>query len=342
MTTSAPATPTSNLTTERATAIAAVLKASKLCTTVQGNLVSDESMAKKDKSPVTVADFGAQAVVSQALADIFPNDPLVGEEDAAELRDPENVDLTAKVVANVQQVEPNFDEKAILDAIDRGTYEGGATGRHWTLDPIDGTKGFLRLDQYAVALALIENGEVILGILGCPNLPHDAQNPDGPKGILFIAEKGCGAFKRTIDSPEETPVHVTDITDTAQASFCESVESGHSNQSDSARVAELLNIAVPPYRIDSQCKYGAVARGDASIYLRLPTRKGYEEKIWDHAAGVIVITEAGGRVTDTRGKDLDFSIGRTLRDNLGVIVTNGHLHDETLKAVQTVLEINPA
>jgi len=332
-------TGTSSLMTERQTAVAAVLKACKLCSTVQANLVSDESMAKKDKSPVTVADFGAQAVVSKALADAFPEVPLVGEEDAAELRMEENAELRGKVVANVQQVQFDLDEADILEAIDRGTYEGGGTGRHWTLDPIDGTKGFLRLDQYAVALALIENGEVILGVLGCPNLPCDAKNPDGAKGMLFIAEKGHGAYARTIDDAAEKAVHVTDIDDPAKASFCESVESGHSNQSESAQVAEILGIGVPPYRIDSQCKYAAVARGDASIYLRLPTRKGYEEKIWDHAAGAIVITEAGGRVTDVRGKDLDFSIGRTLRDNLGVIVTNGLLHEATLKAVREVLKV---
>ncbi len=324
---------------ERQIAIEAVLKASALCQTVQNNLVSEASMAKKDKSPVTVADFGAQAVVSQALALAFPDVPLVGEEDAKELREPENAGLCQNVVSNVQQVEPDMDQDTILTAIDRGTFEGGATGRHWTLDPIDGTKGFLRLDQYAVALALIEDGEVVLGILGCPNLPHDAKNPDGPKGCIFVGEKGRGATMRTLDNPTETAIQVTDTADTSQASFCESVESAHSNQSDSARVAELLGIEVPPYRIDSQCKYAAVSRGDASIYLRLPTRKGYEEKIWDHAAGVMVITEAGGEVTDVRGNALDFSIGRTLRDNLGVIVTNGQFHAKVVDAVQEVLGI---
>ena len=105
------------------------------------------------------------------------------------------------------------------------------------------------------------------------------------------------------------------------------------------RSAELLGITVPPYRIDSQCKYAAVARGDASIYLRLPTKKGYEEKIWDHAAGSIVIQEAGGRATDVRGDELDFSLGRTLRNNLGVVVTNGVLHDCVVAAVRNVLGV---
>lgn len=324
---------------ERQAAVEAVLSACRLCRGVQATLISAESIAKKDKSPVTVADFGAQAVVASRLRRAFANDPLVGEEDAAALRGEANADLRRKVVASVKKIEPAMNEGAILEAIDRGQHEGGPTGRHWTLDPIDGTKGFLRNEQYAVALALIENGQVVLGVLGCPSLPHDGRKPDGPTGCLFIAVQGQGAVMRTLDNPTEHKIHVTSINDPSRASFCESVESAHSAQDDSAKVAELLGITVPPYRIDSQCKYAAVARGDASIYLRLPTKKGYEEKIWDHAAGCIVIREAGGRATDVRGADLDFSLGRTLRNNLGVVVTNGVLHDRVIAAVRGVLGV---
>ncbi len=105
---------------------------------------------------------------------------------------------------------------------------------------------------------------------------------------------------RAIDDPTERPIQTTDISDSALASFCESVESGHSSHDDAAKIAERLGVTKPPFRIDSQCKYAAVARGDASIYLRLPTRADYEEKIWDHAAGWVVIREAGGQ-GDGRG-----------------------------------------
>ena len=322
---------------ERSVAVLAVERASRLCQAVQANLVSEASLAKKDKSPVTVADFGAQAVVSHALREAFPADPMVGEEDASALREPDNRALKDRVVSSVDEIVPGLDPDTVLELIDAGTYEGGGTGRHWTLDPIDGTKGFLRGDQYAVALALIEDGEVVLGVLGCPNLPLSADDPDGPRGALFIAERGRGATMRSLGDEAETPVRVTDVRDPSEARFCESVEAAHSSQDDAARVAESLGISLPPFRIDSQCKYAAVSRGDASIYLRLPTRKDYEEKIWDHAAGVAVIQEAGGRVTDTRGRPLDFSLGRTLRDNVGVIVTNGHLHDRVVEAVRSVL-----
>lgn len=144
---------------------------------------------------------------------------------------------------------------------------------------------------------------------------------------------------RPLEGGRETKVSVTDVSDVAHANFCESVESGHSSQDDTAKVAEKLGITVPPHRIDSQCKYAAVARGDASIYMRLPTRKDYEEKIWDHAAGSIVVSEAGGRISDVTGKPLDFSLGRTLAHNNGVVVTNTHVHDSVIGAVREVLGV---
>jgi 3'(2'), 5'-bisphosphate nucleotidase len=123
----------------------------------------------------------------------------------------------------------------------------------------------------------------------------------------------------------------------ADARFCESVESGHSNQDQSAQIAARLGITAEPYRIDSQCKYAAVARGDASIYLRLPTRADYREKIWDHAAGKFVVEQAGGVVTDVAGAPLDFSHGATLAANTGVVATDGRFHDQVIDAVRSVL-----
>lgn len=321
----------------RGPAVDAVVAASRVCRTVQQRMVADAggTLAKGDKSPVTVADFAAQAIVSHLLEQAAPGIPLVGEEDAAALREPANAALAEKVVASVQAVLPELDRTAIFAAIDRGTYAGGASGRHWVLDPIDGTKGFLRMDQYAVALGLIEDGEVVLGVLGCPNLP--AGDAGGETGSIFAAVKGAGAVQRGVDSADEQPISVDPVDDPAAARFCESVEKAHTSQSHSAQVAARLGITAPPHRIDSQCKYAAVARGDAAVYLRLPTRPGYVEKVWDHAAGVAVITEAGGTVTDVDGKPLDFSLGRGLSQNKGVVVSNGRFHDELIAAVKAVL-----
>jgi 3'(2'), 5'-bisphosphate nucleotidase len=319
-------------------ATAAVRAAARACVAVQDRLVSPETIQKKDKSPVTVADFASQAIVCAILEQALPDDRVVGEEDAKELRQDDQAAVRQVITEQVQAVVGReVSEEEVLRWIDRGGAEASGE-RYWTLDPVDGTKGFLRRDQYAIALALIENGEVVLGVLGCPKLPTaDGNTP----GALFTGLRGAGSFVVSLwDESDETftPISVSQVTSPGEARFCESVESGHSNQAQSAQIAETLGITAEPFRIDSQCKYGAVARGDASIYLRMPTRADYQEKIWDHAAGMIVVEEAGGRVTDIDGKPLDFTHGRTLAQNRGIIATCGAIHDDVVNAVGRVVE----
>ncbi len=308
-------------------AVAAVRAAADVCRKVQINLVTGEAMQKRDKSPVTVADFASQAIVCRMLRDTFPDVPVVGEEDSGELRADTDEALTLRAAIAHHS---GLSVDRALEAIDQGGFDpaAGATERYWTLDPIDGTKGFLRGEQYAVALALIEGGEVVLGVLGCPNLDRD--------GVLMAAVRGEGTRRLLLDDStlDGETVRVSTTTDLSQAKFCESVESGHSDQDASVKIAADLGITAEPYRIDSQCKYAAVARGDAEIYLRLPTKPGYREKIWDHAAGMLVVTEAGGTVTDVAGEPLDFSRGRTLHNNRGIIATGGVDHAQVVAAVR--------
>lgn len=310
----------------------AVAAAARLTTAAQGRLLDGDTLTKDDSSPVTVADFAAQAVVAATLAEELGEVVMVGEEDAADLRGDDQAGLldgVTRLVGGALGGQPSTDE--VLRWIAMGG-ASGESGRYWTLDPIDGTKGFLRGDQYAIALALIEDGEVVLGVLGCPNLP----NPDGSSGAIFVAADGsCEMHPSGAAAPRI--VSVDGVTDPATARFCESVESGHSDQDQSAEIARRLGITADPYRIDSQCKYAAVARGDASIYLRLPTRADYQEKIWDHAAGKFVVECAGGRVTDVDGRPLDFGRGARLSANRGVIATSGSIHDEVVDAVRSVL-----
>lgn len=81
-------------------------------------------------------------------------------------------------------------------------------------------------------------------------------------------------------------------------------------------------------------KYAAIARGDAEIFMKF-ARAGYKEKIWDHAAGVLIIEEAGGVVTDAGGRPLDFSKGVYLEGlDRGIIACAGaKLHEKIIQAV---------
>ena len=310
------------------TAIDAVIKAMRLCEQVQAEMVSTDAIQKIDRSPVTVADFGSQALICKAIGDAFPDDPIVAEESAQALK--ENASLSERVTGYVNQFcEDTVSAETVREWIDRGTGEVGPG--FWTLDPIDGTKGFLRRDQYAIALAYILNGTVQLGVLGCPNLPHQLNNGDAENGCLFVAirSEGTRLYTQTGDFIEQ--VHVSETADR----FAESVESTHGDSDAHRRIANVLGITESPVRMDSQAKYGIVSRGEASLYIRLPNPAypDYRECIWDHAAGLIVVEEAGGTVTDANGTALNFLTGKRMHENRGIVATNGKRHQQALMAI---------
>ena len=83
-------------------------------------------------------------------------------------------------------------------------------------------------------------------------------------------------------------------------------------------------------RMDSQAKHGVIARGGAEFYVRLP-KPGYVEWIWDHAAGNVVIEEAGGQMTDTVGRPIDFSLGAQLSPDVrGILMSSGGVFHRAL------------
>ncbi|XP_019464601.1 PREDICTED: SAL1 phosphatase [Lupinus angustifolius] len=336
---------------ELAAAKKAATLASRLCQKVQRVLLQSDVHSKSDKSPVTVADYGSQVLVSFVLERELPSVPfsIVAEEDSGDLRKESGQDTLKRITDLVNDTLANdgsysvspLTTEDVLRAIDNGKSDGGSVGRHWVLDPIDGTKGFVRGDQYAIALALLDEGKVVLGVLACPNLPptsigSNQLHSSNGVGSLFFAKVGHGAYTQALDGSTETRVHVTDIENPEEASFFESYEAAHSSHDLSSSIAEKLGVKAPPVRIDSQAKYGALSRGDGAIYLRFPHR-GYREKIWDHAAGCIVVSEAGGIVMDAAGNPLDFSKGKFLDVVAGIIVTNQKLMPSLLKAVKEAL-----
>ena len=228
---------------------------------------------------------------------------------------------------------PQATSKQICEWIDGGN--GDVSERYWTLDPIDGTKGFLRNDQYAIALALVENGEVQVGVLACPALPLRWNTPDDVGGVLFAAVRGAGAIMTALDGGPPSPIRVDTSAKPETLRFVESVESAHGDHALQDSIAKAIGIKQNSLRMDSQAKYGAVARGDAALYLRLPSKHSpdYREKIWDHAAGTLIVEEAGGKVTDMTGRPLDFASDRRMWNNRGVVVSNGTVHAAVLEAL---------
>lgn len=195
-----------------------------------------------------------------------------------------------------------------------------------------------------MCLALIVNGVVELGVIGCPNLgPEPAAIgeeiiPNG-KGVLMVAVKGEGSWSRPLDSDTYTRLSLPALPPAENPlTFLESVEAGHSAHSVQKRIGELLGVARPSLRMDSQAKYACLARGEGGVYLRIPTKysggKDYQEKIWDHASGALLIAESGGVCTDMHGRPLDFAQGRTLKANEGIVAAGSEMHARAVEAVK--------
>lgn len=302
--------------------------------------MSISPLTKPDKSPVTPADFAVQALIARMLQKHFPDDPLVAEESAAYLRTEEGSETLNQVKKYVRKKIKGAVRKKILDWIDRGTAEPGS--RFWTLDPIDGTKGFIRGDQYAVALALVENGEIKIGVLGCPLLKNaQAVDKKGP-GSLVLAVKGKGTWVRPLAKKKDwKPLRVSSRTHPSEAILLRSIEENHVSGPHAEKLVKMLGITQPAIWMDSLAKYVVLASGAGDILCRIPTAPLPDgaEHIWDQAAGALAIEEAGGRITDMDGHPLDFSTGKKLARNRGIIATNGYLHEKVLDAIR---QIRPA
>ncbi|CAH8346283.1 unnamed protein product [Eruca vesicaria subsp. sativa] len=329
----------------------AVSLAARLSQGVQKTLLQSEVWTKSDRTPVTAADFGSQAVVSIVLQRelqpaIFS---LVAEEETGELRKKGSevfLEGVTKLVKDTLASEESYTDSPpstedVLNAIDCGKSEGGCSGYHWVLDPIDGTRGFVRGEQYAVGLALLVEGEVVLGVMACPNLPlasavgETDESSQENVGCLFFATAGSGAYVQPLEGnslPQK--VCVSSNENLEEAKF---LESYHKPIPIHSSIAKKLGITALPVRMDSQAKYAAVSRGDAEIYLRF-TLSGHRETIWDHAPGFIITTEAGGVVCDAAGKSLDFSKGKYLAHETGIIVTTKKLKPWVLKAVKEAMD----
>jgi len=196
--------------------------------------------------------------------------------------------------------------------------------------------------------------------MACPNLPPPGGDPTkravGPDaGYIFGGHSSWVGTVRLqpllemLQSRSSTPLgqmpwheealalKVGDCCNLSEAILCESFESGHRDGDGiRPRSAQLKDLRV--VRLDSMAKYGLVARGDAHVYLRGSHRSAYNEKLWDHCAAALLVTAAGGRVTDLHGHELDFGAGRLLSRNQGVLATNGVLHDEILAEISKLIE----
>ena len=309
-----------NLTNELETAKTIARVAAGICQNIQAELVDPSQ--KDGREPVTIADYASQAVIGNALSENFPEDGVLSEERSEEfmlLLNDNQRGLVQRFVTDA--VGGYVFEEQVCAWLDFGK-EQRKSGRIWVVDPIDGTKGFLRRQHYCVAISLLIDGEPVLGVLASPGFYSDEENPPDDHGALIYAKQGAGAFIEPLSGGPREPVQVSKVTDPSEATLLTSYESKHTDMSFFDGVAKALGRGpdAPKRELDSQDKYGMVAAGMGDVYLRIVPEADFREKLWDHAAGYAIVTEAGGRMTDIHGQRIDWSAGPRMINNRGVLV----------------------
>ncbi|KAL3345438.1 hypothetical protein AABB24_024414 [Solanum stoloniferum] len=351
-------------------AVDVVERACRLCVDVKKSLFSSDGriLEKNDQTPVTIADFGVQALVSLEMNKLFPSIPLVAEEDSAFLRSNNLVGSVVDVVKDKATLGDEVTEDNILKAIDRGGKDAYVfapePATYWILDPIDGTRGFVKGSEalYVVGLALVVEGKIVLGVMGCPNWHEDCsdnsiigvqENQSSRSGIIMVSHVGCGTWTKRLSDilSNESPhtwtrcsVDSCQMVQGARVTIPESqtwkslpLSGLFDAKTDSENIGEG-NILLLSACCGSLCKYLMVASGRASVYIQGKKATSII-KVWDHAVGIICVHEAGGKVTDWEGSSLDFAADQTERRLIfpsgGVLVTNGSLHSKIIGMVSS-------
>lgn len=302
-----------------------------LCREVQKYHIIENQ--KSGREPVTIADYGSQAIINYAIKNAFPDDAIMAEESGKqfnELVSDEQKQQISQLVSGVMSF--HVDEAMLAEWLDYGRNENAE--RTWVVDPIDGTKGFLALRHYVIAIGVLEAGKPTAAVMAAPAYPGYEY------GALLHALDNEAHIQPIRGEGVTRQIFASDITDPAKIRVLESVEKSHASQDRMGIVREYAGMAESQLeRVDSQEKYARIAAGDGELYLRLPrlvSTRGHST--WDHASGVALLEAAGGRVTDVDGSELDFTTGRELSNNQGMIVSNGAIHDRVLEAVARLLE----
>ncbi|WP_151994058.1 3'(2'),5'-bisphosphate nucleotidase CysQ [Buttiauxella massiliensis] len=205
-----------------------------------------EATQKSDDSPVTAADIAAHTIILQGLQTLTPDIPVLSEEDPQSWENRQN------------------------------------WGRYWLVDPLDGTKEFLKRNgEFTVNIALIEKGKAVLGVVYAPVL-----------NVMYSAAEGK-AWKE--ENGVRNQIHVRDARPPLVV-----ISRSHGDDELKEYLHQLGEHQTTS--IGSSLKFCLVAEGQAQLYPRFgPTN------IWDTAAGHAVAAAAGAHVHDWQGKSLDYT-----------------------------------
>ena len=212
-----------------------------------------EVVCKADHSPVTTADLDAHRIIVAGLGRLTPGIPVLSEESAASV----------------------------------ATGERRAWPRMWLVDPLDGTREFVkRNDEFSVNIALIERGVASFGVIQAP-----------VTGTVWHGGPGLGAFRRAGDA--DVAIHASRI-GPGHGPLRVATSRSHRTPRTDALLARIGN--VEPMALGSSLKFCRIAEGGMDVYPRFgPTSE------WDTAAGQAILEGAGGCVLDLRGRPFRYN-----------------------------------
>jgi 3'(2'), 5'-bisphosphate nucleotidase len=218
----------------------------------------------------------------------------------------------------VEGLAAQFPGDGILSEEETDTSERLERKRLWLIDPMDGTKGFVEKNgDFAVQIGLAKDGEMILGVVFLPFFDQ-----------LYYAAKASGAFLVENDGPPQR-LQVSDETDFAQMTIAVSRDHRSSKMSN---IIEHFGIRQETQRGSVGLKIGLIATRASDLYIHLSPRT----KHWDSAAPEIIITEAGGKLTDIFGRQIIYNTLDVQNYN-GILATNGISHRKTVERLKPFL-----
>jgi 3'-phosphoadenosine 5'-phosphosulfate (PAPS) 3'-phosphatase len=275
---------------------------------------------KEDKSPVTIADLLHQSQVQQMLHDAFRGDGLIGEEPRS---------MQEQVVAEAAEISGRFYgsplRPELIDVPERGEVT-------WILDPIDGTKGYLKGRYYAIALGYFRGSEPVFGAMAVPHAPQ-AETAPIDNAIAF-AVKGRGAwmgFAREDGALDFAPLR------TQQAGYAKPYRVAVSLEHAGALGAAVEGGAFVPVKLDSQAKYLAVAANHLDAYARASRDDGGKDVSWDHVPGALIAMEAGCTVCHFDGTPVQFAPEPVVRFKGGMLCHRGPAGSDLAAALRELV-----
>ena len=272
--------------------------------------VGFQSFQKEDDSPVTIADYATQIYIINKILEQFPEDQIIAEED-----DNSFIDNKAKRSINSCYKALNIGENINIEKT-LMIKDKKKTSRQWTVDPIDGTKGFQKGLSYAIGVGFMKKSDPKICAIAVPNYKKFGNTS-------FFAEKDKGS-KFATNISEFKPIKVSHQSQLKQAKLCHSLHYDEPWVMDFAKRAEITNFI----QIDSMTKFCMIADGTADLYVK-PMNKS-RSFAWDFLPGILLVQEAGGTVSDLRGNKIEFNNDKCIVSTPGLIASNSIIHNDII------------